>query len=601
VTEPASPADDRVSRTSPHSITARRQRLGWLLAMAPFGVLLASVLVVPVLIFGSYAFEDGNSSWVTLWTSPGKLNSIGLTVEIAAQTTAICAALAYLYVAGLMRAGPRIRRLLLLAVIVPFLTSILVRSYAWIIVLGNQGPLNAVVRWVFGPDANLQLLYNRSGVLIGMVHVLLPLFVLPLYAVVADIPPNLTRAARTLGANRVEAYLRVLLPLSLPGAAAGAVLVFVSALGFFVTPSLLGGLQETMVAQLIQRELSTFVDLPDAAVLAIVLMGGVLAILAAFRLFYPIELLFIRSQVTVQHRQRQRRPSGLGRPGRRWPLASARLALTGGLSRLPWDTICWGGTLLVAAFFLVPLIIVIPVSFTGEAFLHFPPDSYSLRWYEAVIRDPLWQRAFVNSLFTGAIATLLSAVIGLPLAFALVRARLSQRIRGLLVLLVVLPALVPLIVLAIGVFVWYLRIGLIANTWSLAAAHALLGLPFLVLVVMAALRDFDVRVEKAARSLGAGPLSTLRLITLPILSRAITAGLLFAFLVSLDELLIALAVTDFATATLPVRLWEGANEEISPALAVVSTLYLLLALVAASAALSGGGVRRRSDPEAVDA
>ncbi|MDQ3688665.1 MAG: ABC transporter permease subunit [Chloroflexota bacterium] len=573
-----------------------------MLAIAPFGVLLASVLVVPVLIFGSYAFEDGNSSWVTLWTSPGKLNSIGLTLEIAAQTTAICAALAYLYVAGLMRAGPRLRRLLLLAVIVPFLTSILVRSYAWIIVLGNQGPLNAVVRWVFGPDANLQLLYNRSGVLIGMVHVLLPLFVLPLYAVVADIPPNLTRAARTLGANRVEAYLRVLLPLSLPGAAAGAVLVFVSALGFFVTPSLLGGLQETMVAQLIQRELSTFVDLPDAAVLAIVLMSGVLAILAAFRLFYPIELLFIRSQVTVQHRQRQRRaPSGLGRPGRRWPLGSARLALTGGLSRLPWDTICWAGTLLVAAFFLVPLIIVIPVSFTGEAFLHFPPDSYSLRWYEAVIKDPLWQRAFVNSLLTGAVATLLAAVIGLPLAFALVRAHLSQRVRGLLVLLVVLPALVPLIVLAIGVFVWYLRIGLIANSWSLAAAHALLGLPFLVLVVMAALRDFDARLERAARSLGAGPLNTLRLITLPILSRAIAAGLLFAFLVSLDELLIALAVTDFVTATLPVRLWEGANEEISPALAVVSTLYLLLAIVAASAALGGGGVRRRPASEVVDA
>lgn len=560
---------------------------GWVLAFLPFAALLLIFFVVPLGTFFRYAFENGLSDWRDLFSAPGTAAALHRTIVIALQTTAACGVLSYLYCSALVRAGSKLETALLLAVVVPFLTSILVRSYAWIIVLGNSGPINEALRLVLGPQFTVQLLYTRIGVMIGMVHVLLPLFVLPLYAVMSRIPQDLKRAARAMGANRVEVFLRVTLPLSLPGAAAGAALVFIQALGFFVTPSLLGGAQDTMVAQLMDRELSQFIDLNDAAVLGAALVLTVLLLVAAFRIFYPLELLFVQgSRILTPPRRGRRSPLGRKSSGR-WrnrladKVKPVRLGLTAALARLPWTGITKTCAFATAAFFVLPLMVVIPISFTGEAFLHFPPDSYSFRWYEAVLTDPLWRGAALNSLVTGALVTLLCAAVGLPLAVALVRSGMPQQAKGVAVLLIVLPALVPVIVLAIGVFVWFLQLQIVDSLLALSAAHALLGLPFLVIVVMAALRDFDVRLERAARSLGAGMWKTYVLITVPILKRAVVAGLFFAFLVSFDELLIARAVTSVGTTTLPVQLWIGAREEISPALGVVSTLSIMVTLLAA--------------------
>lgn len=564
---------------------AAAARLRALAGLAPFGALQIFGFWIPLLLFFSFAFGGSGTPWADLFASSAKIDSIRRTIWIAAEVTLICALLSYVYVGALLSASRLWRTVLLLCVVVPFLTSIVVRTYAWTIVLGPSGPVNAALRALFGPDVAIDFIYNRSGVLIGMVHVLLPMFLLPLYAVSSQIPPNLHRAARTMGANRVAAWFAVDVRLGISGAAAGAALVFVQALGFFVTPAMLGGLGDTMIAQFIERDMGTQVDLGAAASLSIVLVGAVALCVALFRVFYPLETLFIRAGAaggTIRAGPTKR--SGIGMLPAGLAEAADRLWLrtTAFLAALPWTVLARFGGAAIAFFFLMPLVVVLPVSLTGDEFLQFPPQSYDGRWYPAVLLDPDWRLAITNSFIVGAMAVVISLTVALPLSFVIVRSSLSDGLRGLLIGVLLLPAIVPIIVLAVGVYVWFLNLQLIASLVSLAFAHAVLGLPFAVLVLVSALRDFDPRLEHAARSLGAGPWRTLGLVTLPLLFAPLVTGALLAFLISFDELLIARAVTNFETVTLPVKLWNGANEEISPALAVISVLSMTVTLAGAA-------------------
>lgn len=549
--------------------------------LVPFGALQAFAFWVPLLLFLSFAFAGG-TPWADLWTSPAKIGSIRQTLWIAAQVTIISGLLAYVYVGALLAASPRWRAMLLLCVIVPFLTSVVVRTYAWIIVLGPSGPVNAALRAVLGPDGTIEFIYNRSGVLIGMVHVLLPMFVLPLYAVASQIPRNLNPAARTMGANKVAAWFAVDIRLGLAGAAAGATLVFIQALGFFVTPAMLGGVGDTMIAQFIERDMQTSVDLGAAASLSLVLVAAVAFCVCVFRMFYPLEGLFVQTEASAVDGRRA------GRAGvRLLPIDIADavdrtwLAITEKLAHLPWMWLTWAGAILIAFYFLLPLVVVLPVSLTGDEFLQFPPSSYDGRWYPRVLLDPDWRLAIANSMLVGVMAVVVALLAALPLAFVVVRAALPQGLRGLLVGVLLLPAIVPTIVLSVGVYVWFLNTKLVASLPALALAHAVLGLPFAALILISALKDFDPRLENAARSLGAGPARTLLLVTLPLLIAPLVSGALLAFLTSFDELLIARAVTNFDTVTLPVKLWTGANQEISPALAVISVVSMAVTLVGA--------------------
>jgi putative spermidine/putrescine transport system permease protein len=574
-------------------------RVGHWLAVAPFLALLALVVVVPTGVFLQHAFEGGFSGWSSFLDDAGKVRGVARTVDISLQTTAICAVLGYVYARVLVGAGGRRRAVLLALLVVPFLTSTLVRTYGWVILLGGTSPLPKLVSRAL-PGADVQLLYTRTGLLVGMAQIMLPLFVLPLYAVWSAVPASLTRASRTLGANRVEAFLRVELPLTLPGAAAGAVLVFITSLGFFIAPALLGGDADTMAAQLMDNEIYREVDLAGAAVIATMLLVAVLLCVAVFRVAYPLELLFVQS---ARQAAPARRRLLAGLPGRvleRPPLAAwrdslrrGRLTVTAAASRAPWAPMAALGGGLIAAFLVLPLFVVLPVAFSGDSFLVFPPERLGLRWFEAVRSDPAWRQVVANSLLTGTLATGIAVAVGLPVAFALVRSRLHRGVKGLLVLLAAVPILVPIAVLALGVFAWLLDLRLSGGTVVLALAHAMLGVPFVIFIAMAALRDLDVRLERAARSLGAGAVRTLRLVTLPLVRPAVLAGMLFAFLQSFDELLIARAVTDEASATLPVKLWEGANQEISPALAAVSVISIAVTLAAATAMAMARRRRRR--------
>ncbi len=205
------------------------------------------------------------------------------TVQISLVTTAFCLLLGY-PVAHVMATSPRLTRLLTFVVLVPFWSSILVRTFAWMVLLQNNGLINRFLLWTGLAAQPVEMIFNRTGVLIGMVQVLLPFVIFPLYGAIKAMNPALMPAASLLGASPVRAFLRVQLPLTMPGLVSGATLVFVMALGFYVTPALLGGRRDVVIAKMIQMQVSQFGDWGIAGALSLVLLAATLSLLGASRL-----------------------------------------------------------------------------------------------------------------------------------------------------------------------------------------------------------------------------------------------------------------------------------------------------------------------------
>src|SRR5581483_4528712 len=220
----------------------RRERAWHLLLLAPALLFLALFFLYPLLcILLRRVYRAGFTleAYRQIVRVPVYLRVLGLTFRTAAVVTAACLLLGYPLAYVLVGVRPRLARLLTIVVVLPFFTSIIVRTYAWMVLLGRKGLVNQWLVALGLAPAPLPLLYNQAGVVIGMTYVLLPFMVLTLFSVMRSIDPTLVRAAHGLGASRIQAFARVFLPLSWPGIAGGALLVFILALGFFITPALM--------------------------------------------------------------------------------------------------------------------------------------------------------------------------------------------------------------------------------------------------------------------------------------------------------------------------------------------------------------------------
>jgi len=211
--------------------------------------------------------------------TPTYLRVMANTVLLAFNVSAICLLLGYPVAYAITSTSPRARRLLLIPVMLPYLTSLMVRTYAWMVLLGTTGLVNGfLAAFGLGP---YKLMNNSLGVYIGMVHVLLPLMILPICNAMQNIDMRLVQAAEGLGATRWQAFVRVFAPLSLPGVAAGSCLVFIISLGFFVTPALLGALENMTVSMLIENQVGVALNWGFAAAIGMVLLVATMATLAA--------------------------------------------------------------------------------------------------------------------------------------------------------------------------------------------------------------------------------------------------------------------------------------------------------------------------------
>jgi putative spermidine/putrescine transport system permease protein len=212
---------------------------------------------------------------------------LGTTAEVAAVCTLACLLLGYPVAYAMSRARGGAANLLMVLVLIPFWTSILVRTYAWMALLGRRGIVNNALIAAGILDQPLQLMNTRFAVYLAMVHVLLPFMILPLFAALRGLDWRLVQAAAGLGAGPFGAFRQVVLPLSLPGVAAGCVLVFTLALGFYITPVLVGSGSDVMLSMLI-GDLVNRLDWPRASAMAVLLLGLVLAVFAALARMVPL-------------------------------------------------------------------------------------------------------------------------------------------------------------------------------------------------------------------------------------------------------------------------------------------------------------------------
>jgi len=230
--------------------------------------------------------------YARLLKEPTYLEVVYITFEIAAMVTVCSLVMAFPLSYFLSQIKPRLASLLMILVIVPYFTSVLVRTYAWMILLGTDGIVNQLLlSWGLAKHP-LKLMYNRLSVLVGMCYILLPYMVLALYSVMKGIDTGLLRAAESLGASRLRAFWRVFFPLSMPGIAAGSLLVFILSLGFFITPALMGNQEDSMISMVIESQVETYFDWGFASALSTVLLACTLILFAIYQRTVGLQRLF---------------------------------------------------------------------------------------------------------------------------------------------------------------------------------------------------------------------------------------------------------------------------------------------------------------------
>jgi putative spermidine/putrescine transport system permease protein len=234
-------------------------------------------------------------------------------------------------------------------------------------------------------------------------------------------------------------------------------------------------------------------------------------------------------------------------------------------------------TVLVLGYLILPILVILPLSFTSGELLVYPLPAWSLRWYREFTTGPMWTQATWNSLVLAAVTTLVATTAGMLAAFGLqgLRSRFKPVLYGLLAL----PLIIPPVMVAVALFYYYARLGLVGTFSGLVFAHTVLALPFVVITVAATLQGFDPNLRRAAASLGASPLQAFRKVTLPIILPGVLSGAVFAFVTSFDELLVILFVGSPEQRTLPRQIFSGVSETMSPTVAAAAVVLIGVSLI----------------------
>jgi putative spermidine/putrescine transport system permease protein len=280
--ESASPPIDNAER---FTRAERREQWGLLSLVLPAAIVVTVLLVIPLFwLFWQSIFDPRVGSFTAanytrIFTEEGVGSTFQRTFAASFLVTGICVLLGYPVAFLAAASRPRTAMIIMVLVLIPFWTSVLVRTYAWLVLLQRTGLVNQLLTGAGIVEEPLALVHNFSGSVIGMVHVMLPFVVLTLYSSLKQISPDLERAASSLGAKVGRTFCTIVFPLSLPGLIAGAVFVFVLSLGFYITPELLGGGRTVMVSMLVQRNIDLYFQFGAASAVALVLLALTLLIL----------------------------------------------------------------------------------------------------------------------------------------------------------------------------------------------------------------------------------------------------------------------------------------------------------------------------------
>ncbi|WP_376090502.1 ABC transporter permease [Roseomonas sp. CCTCC AB2023176] len=274
---------------------AGRHAAGWWGLIAPAFLLMTAFYVAPiaqVLVISFTEPSPGLSNYERLFTSESIQRVIGTTLRIGVTTTLLALLLGYALAYRITMASPQAQRWWLLAVLVPLWISTLVRAFAWVTLLRRQGLVNQGLQSIGAIQEPLALVWNEFGIVVGMVHYMVPYAVLPMLSTMREVDPRVLAAARGMGAGRTESFLRIFLPLSLPGVIAAGVLVFIFSLGFYITPAILGGGKTLMVAEWIKLQILDLLRWGLGAMMATMLVVAILGTLGVFSRVVNLRRLF---------------------------------------------------------------------------------------------------------------------------------------------------------------------------------------------------------------------------------------------------------------------------------------------------------------------
>jgi putative spermidine/putrescine transport system permease protein len=498
------------------------------------------------------------------------------TLQVSFVVTLICLVIAYPICVYIASVPPLRQRKLLIWILIPFWTSFLIRTFAWIIILGRNGLINSLLMDAGLTDQPFKLIYNSIGLGVGLVHALLPLTILTMLPVILAINPDLARASSVLGASGSQAFWRIYFPLSFPGIAAAGVLTFVTALGFFITPALLGGASQTMVSQVIIRQVQELLNWSLAGAISVLLLSATLIVLFVYGRIFGLSTLIGGSPAS----NKKSATSAIG--------TNASVKVLGAFGNLSdWigrsfglDRVLhmFGCSMLAAfawlslAFLMLPSLALVPVSVTSSSLLGWPPKGFSLRWFEQLWRDGQWTDSAVASLIIGVAVGLLSVAIGTAAAFAIVRS--NFRGKGLLLSIAVAPLIIPRIIIAVALMYFMAKLRLIDTYTGMILGHAVLAVPYVLITVISVLRDYHIAFDHAAWTLGASRAMAFRKVTFPLIRPALITAFVFAFITSFDDVTISLFLSGSDVVTLPKRMWLDAFLDVTPVLAAVSTILI---------------------------
>lgn len=492
-----------------------------------------------------------------------------LAVSATAALVATCVAypLAY-YISRKLTTGKSIAALM---IVIPLWISLLMRIFAWRVILGEHGIFNGVLMWAGIIDEPSSLfLYNPVAVILTMTSILIPYVFISAFTAIERVPFSLVEAARDNGASALKTFTTVVWPLTRQGTGIGLALAFLMAVGDFVTPSMVGGLNGTMLGMVISSQFGMGANWPLGAAISVyllVLVGFVLGVL--FRLTGARGVL---TEVDV----------GAAAVVKPWKDLRGRERLLRAVGRIVF--------LLPYVYLYAPLIVITIFSFNNSTVQSLPLSGFTWKWYAALPGDKALISAVLLTFKLALSVTILGTVIATAFAFILVgwQGRLSSLVENL----VALPVAVPGVVLGISMVMIATLFGVAPGIGRLLLGHIVFVMPVVLLVILARLRRIDESYALASRDLGAGWWTTFLRIQFPMIRSAVVGGALLGFTLSVDEVMVSLFLTG-TQPTLPVYVWNQTRFGFTPSVNAIFTVIgvvSLLLLIASQALL-------RRDPQ----
>lgn len=492
------------------------------------------------------------------------------TLAVALSVTAICLLLAYPTAYAMMKARGRVKTVLIALVLLPYLTSVLVRTYAWSGLLALDGPINRLAVNL-GILAEPRLLgHSDFGTAIGMTHILLPIAVLTMWSRFERMDKEQQTVAAALGATRARVIATVFVPQSMSVVTSAGVLVYVLALGAYVIPAALGGTSGQLFAQAVADQATQLLDWPTAGA-----MGTLMLVAAA------LPALMASAVRTLARRRASRSAPVITRLQH-----TAIRYVYPALDRLPASVLSglWQvPAAIVTLFLVIPEIVVVVFSVGPVNNVTLPPQSWTLEGYRSVFSDGSWTTPLVRSLSYATADAVLATIVGALAAYGF--ARSSTRLAAAGITFLLLPIVLPEIVIAISYYIFANQAGLAGTDAGIVLGQGVGAVGLVVVVLATVIRQVDVNLEYAAQMCGASRWQTLRQIVLPLILPGLAVAFVYGFLTAFDNLVLPLFISG-TKPTITVRMFLSMQESLTSAPAVIASLLIITLLAGIAIAIT---------------